>query len=469
MVVNELFPRPAATLMDVLKKNVDLAEYYSDLAPRMCGKLLAFEESIVNGRTDHWLEYVPDSYTPDVPVPLVITIHGGGQNDYRQFYETSWYRVAERTGMIVVYPTVPHTGPSKFSEGPSPDDNMLFLDGLLERMKGKYNIDESRIFMQGMSLGELLSTQYGRLFGRKLAGIGMTAGPTGPSKLFDGDRLLYNDGPVAVWQSRGAHDGILTEQEFSRPDINIANRKFWMLLNGCKDLPRLKLAYNSNWAYYPGERAPLVYRDYSNQGHNQTSDDAECAWENLFERVRRNKNGDISLLEPLPEGDRNAVVLLDGSSYAYVDNKKLQVGAQVFMEKDYSTPFVPRPETGEATPGPKREPVVMETYTYVPIMFLVAAFGAKVQSDGRTAYVTAADGRQLCFAENNIGVMLEGRIYDMGREAKTIGGALFIPVEWYAQQVEERCVSKKDGVVYIGPRPGTLTTDMVNIIKEILS
>jgi hypothetical protein len=102
------------------------------------------------------------------------------------------------------------------------------------------------------------------------------------------------------------------------------------------------------------------------------------------------------------------------------------------------------------------------------VSFLETAFGAKVQSDGRTAFVTAADGRQLCFADKNLGVMLENCVYDMGREAKTVDGILFIPVEWYAQWVEGKCVNKKDSIVYIGPRPGTLTNDMVNIIKEIL-
>ena len=110
----------------------------------------------------------------------------------------------------------------------------------------------------------------------------------------------------------------------------------------------------------------------------------------------------------------------------------------------------------------------MDTYTYVPVSFLETAFGAKVKSDGRTAAVTAADGRLLSFAEKNLGAMLDGRVYDMGREAKTVDGVLFIPVEWYAQWVESKCVSKKDGAVYIGPRPGTLTGDMVHIITEIL-
>jgi poly(3-hydroxybutyrate) depolymerase len=454
--------------MEVAQKKLDLSEYFAEIATRMGGKLLAFDESIIEDRTDHWLEYVPDSYSPAAPVPLVISIHGGGQKDYSQFYETSWYRVAERTGAIIVCPEIPQSGPGRLILGPAPSSDILFLDRLLELTRAKYTIDPGRIFMQGMSMGDLFSTQYGRLFGHKLAGIGMTAGPTAPSSLFDGDKLQYNDGPAAVWQSRGTFDDLQMEPGRNRSDINIANRRFWMELNGCTELPRLKLAYNENWVYYPGKKAPLVYRDYSNHGHNQSSDDAEAAWDSLFSRVRRDADGAIHLLEELPEGDKNAVVLLDGCRFAYVDNKKLPVQAPVFIEKDYSMPLGPRPGTGETEPGFKAEPAVMDTYTYIPVSFLETAFGAKVRTDGRTAYVTSADGRQLCFSEKNLGVLLDGRVFDLGREAKVVDSVLFIPVEWYAQWVEGKCVCKKDGVVYIGPRPGTLTNDMVNIIKEIL-
>ena len=336
MAGNELFPRSASTLMEVSKKKLDLSEYYADIAPRMGGKLLAFRESILENRTDHWLEYVPECYRPGTPVPLVISIHGGGQTDYGQFYETSWYRVAERTGAVIVCPEIPQSSPERLGDGPAPSGDIIFLDRLLDLTRAKYSIDPGRIFMQGMSMGDLFSTQYGRLFGHKLAGIGMTSGPTAPSKLFDGEKLLYNDGPAAVWQSGGAFDSLVIEPGHNRSDINIANRRFWMTLNRCAELPRLRLAYNENWVYYPGEKAPLVYRDYSNHGHNQSSDDAECAWDSLFSRVRRDGNGSIILLEELPEGDRSAVVLLEGSSSAYVDNKKVPVGAPVFSEKDYS-------------------------------------------------------------------------------------------------------------------------------------
>jgi len=369
---------------------------------------------------------------------------------------------------IIVCPQIPQQGGIKFDSGPSPSGDMLFIDRLLELAKSKYNIDAGRIFMQGMSMGDLLSTQYGRLFGRKLAGIGMTSGPTTPSRLYDGGRPMYNDGPVAVWQSRGTFDTLAVAPGFRRSDINIANRKFWMELNGCNPLPKLKLAYNENWAFYSGEKAPLIYKDYSNHGHNQSCDDAENAWDSLFSRVRRNENGDIVLLEELPEGDKNAVVLLNGGSYAYVDNRKVRVEAPVFIEADYAMPSMPRPGSGGGVSEVEEKPAVMDTYTYVPVSFLEVAFGAKVRSDGRTAYVAAGDGRRICFADNNLGVMMDGRIYDLGREAKTVDGVLFVPVEWYAQRVMERCVSKKDDAVYIGPRPGALTNDMVNIIREIL-
>jgi phosphopantetheinyl transferase len=121
--------------MEVSVKKLDLSEYYAEIAARMGGKLLAFRESIVEDRTDHWLEYVPDSYRPDTPVPLVISIHGGGQTDYAQFYETSWYRVAERTGAIIVYPEIPQSGPARFVDGPAPGSDFIFLDRLLELNK----------------------------------------------------------------------------------------------------------------------------------------------------------------------------------------------------------------------------------------------------------------------------------------------------------------------------------------------
>jgi predicted methyltransferase MtxX (methanogen marker protein 4) len=85
----------------------------------------------------------------------------------------------------------------------------------------------------------------------------------------------------------------------------------------------------------------------------------------------------------------------------------------------------------------------MDTYTYVPVSFLEVAFGAKVRSDGRTAYVAAGDGRRICFADNNLGVMMDGRIYDLGREAKTVDGVLFVPVEWYASVSWKGASAKK--------------------------
>ena len=173
-MAERLFPRPASTLLDVATKKLELSGYYSEIAPSLGGKLLAFQESVIDGRTDHWLEYVPDSYKAENAVPLVISVHGGGQSDYGQFYETSWYRIAERTGAIIAFPQMPQNGMSVFTAGSTPSEDMLFIDKLIELMKSKYTIDTGRIFIQGMSMGDLISTQYGVFFGHKLAGIGMT-------------------------------------------------------------------------------------------------------------------------------------------------------------------------------------------------------------------------------------------------------------------------------------------------------
>ena len=70
---------------------------------------------------------------------------------------------------------------------------------LIEEMANKYNIDKGRVFMQGMSMGDLMTMQFARVFGEKLAGAANAAGPTPIEALFteEGDLRPYSV-PVPV-------------------------------------------------------------------------------------------------------------------------------------------------------------------------------------------------------------------------------------------------------------------------------
>ena len=91
--------------------------------------------------------------------------------------------VADREGFIVVFPDAKtnkawqvagHRGGSVEID-PNTRDIQLMLR-LIEEMAGKYNIDQGRVFMQGMSMGDLMTMQFARAFGEKLAGAACAAG-----------------------------------------------------------------------------------------------------------------------------------------------------------------------------------------------------------------------------------------------------------------------------------------------------
>lgn len=61
------------------------------------------EAEIVKGMRNIWYEYVPSCYDGSREVPLVVQIHGGGQDGLRWASYTVWHEIAERNNMIVSY------------------------------------------------------------------------------------------------------------------------------------------------------------------------------------------------------------------------------------------------------------------------------------------------------------------------------------------------------------------------------
>ncbi len=60
---------------------------------------------VSSGEKRSYLLYVPDSYNPAKPTPLVITIHGFMQWPAHQARISRWNDLADEYGFIVVYPS----------------------------------------------------------------------------------------------------------------------------------------------------------------------------------------------------------------------------------------------------------------------------------------------------------------------------------------------------------------------------
>jgi len=91
--------------------------------------------------------YVPETYDPDLPAPLVMALHGGGGNG-RSFL-WSWLRDARAHGAILVTPS--SLGDTWALSGPDPDTPSLAR--ILEMVSARWNVDPTRVLLTGMSDG----------------------------------------------------------------------------------------------------------------------------------------------------------------------------------------------------------------------------------------------------------------------------------------------------------------------------
>jgi poly(3-hydroxybutyrate) depolymerase len=445
-------------------------------------RLTEHRDVVVDGIEDTWYEYVPASYDGSREVPLVVSMHGGLMTGWGQAIYTSWTLVADREGFIVLFPDA---GDRKFwtvemakdklqealafkVDGNSiqvppedPDDNhdMNLVLELIERMKRKYKIDSSRIFIQGMSMGNLMTSQTARYHGHVFAGKAGSGGPTSPDVLFDKeDNIINRAGPLAVWQSRLEHDVVPPFFHGDTDYVVKRNREYWKRINGCRELPEIKIVGEDNLAFYKGEHADVVFRDVKNRDHGQTFDDAELVWDYLFSGVRRGENGEIIHGEPIcpRRGDEYAIALAAGSSKAYVNHQLVAMNGPVFKHQKLKYH------------GLNGDALVRGEYFMVPVSFLAEVFEATYTplDGGLAAELMLKDGRRLQFARGSIGCVVAGRIQSMYCEAVHRNGELYVPIEWFVKRLFNNHTSSCDDVLYITDHDAELSLNMARLIRD---
>jgi polyhydroxybutyrate depolymerase len=135
----------------------------------------------VAGETRRYLLYVPESYDPSVPTPLVISIHGYAEWPAHQMQISGWNDLADQHGFIVVYPM--GTGfPLRWRAYGSPDSQddprleVDFISALIDRLSAEYNIDPRRIYANGLSNGGGMSFTLACMLSERIAAVGMVSG-----------------------------------------------------------------------------------------------------------------------------------------------------------------------------------------------------------------------------------------------------------------------------------------------------
>jgi polyhydroxybutyrate depolymerase len=119
-----------------------------------------------------YLLYVPNNL-PTNPVPLVMALHGGGNNALTCMegaFERRWNALADTEQFVVTYPEGrPDPGKPQDHhwndcradvtdpDSLSTNDDVGFLEALIDRMIAEQNVDSNRVYATGLSNGGLMT------------------------------------------------------------------------------------------------------------------------------------------------------------------------------------------------------------------------------------------------------------------------------------------------------------------------
>jgi len=132
--------------------------------------------------------FVPDSYTGQTLVPMVVVLHGCQQTDANMVNETRFRDLAERDGFIVVYPFI--TSWDRLREPRHPNcwgfwfprhihqgaGEVEDLHQLAREVENEFRIDSNRRYAAGLSSGAAMAVVLGVAYSEYFAAVGAVAG-----------------------------------------------------------------------------------------------------------------------------------------------------------------------------------------------------------------------------------------------------------------------------------------------------
>jgi polyhydroxybutyrate depolymerase len=160
------------------------------------------------GEKRQYLLYVPKSYDKAKPTPLVINLHTAMSWPSSAMNISQWNLLADEQGFIVVYPAGTGYGPKSWemtgSETPSRMPDVIFISTLIDKLEASYNIDQTRIYANGMSNGGGMAFVLSCTLADRIAAVGMVS-----AGLYPDWNWCQDHRPVPVIAFHGTADPIL--------------------------------------------------------------------------------------------------------------------------------------------------------------------------------------------------------------------------------------------------------------------
>jgi polyhydroxybutyrate depolymerase len=204
----------------------------------------------VGGLNRSYVVHAPKRNDPNVPMPVVLVLHGATMNGPMMAWFCGLNEKADEVGFIVIYPNGTGKRSSLFWNGgnccgsamQNNVDDVAFIDTLLDDVTEHYPVDAQRIYATGMSNGAIMAYRLAAELSVRIAAIAPVAGSRGVE-------IGLPKRPVSILHFHGTDDEFvpfaggrgkksITGTHFYSVEESIQP---WLKFNGCNVSPMVEV------------------------------------------------------------------------------------------------------------------------------------------------------------------------------------------------------------------------------------
>lgn len=200
-----------------------------------------------DGTNREYLEYVPAIYSGTESVPLVVCLHGLGDN-MTNFSSIGMHYLADSENFIVLTPQALmsyvytyeygfawNSGASYSGITLNPDvDDIGFFNAMIDSTMALYNIDTNRIYFTGFSMGGFMCHKVACEMNTRVAAIASVAGTIGNAM------TSVPPAPMPVLHCHGTADTQVPyiNNDYGNDAEELVN--YWVSFNNCNPAPTVE-------------------------------------------------------------------------------------------------------------------------------------------------------------------------------------------------------------------------------------
>ncbi|MDY6857190.1 MAG: PHB depolymerase family esterase [Thermodesulfobacteriota bacterium] len=197
-----------------------------------------------DGMQREYILYVPKSYTGEESVPLVFNFHGYFGTAAEQMEKADFRPIADTEGFIIVHPQgAPDlTGNTQWNSVSTNNsdttiDDVGFVEALLDTIAYQYNIDLTRVYSAGFSMGGFMSYFLACQLNEKFAAVASVAGSMTLENIFDCNPQY----PIPILDIHGQNDVVVPYIGLQwKGDVYLGAEdviQYWVSQNNCDPRP----------------------------------------------------------------------------------------------------------------------------------------------------------------------------------------------------------------------------------------